>query len=146
MTSLCDFVNDLLLIGIYVNFNFFLFKQCFMNIYVYASFCTYNNISLWYSPRSRIAGLKDVGIKVLVRQLSLTLCNPMDCSLCLRNSPGKNTGMGKPFPSPGDLCNPGIEPGSPTLQAGSLPSKPPRKPPGSTPYMLSNFYKPTNEI
>ena len=32
---------------------------------------------------------------------------------------------GLPFPSPGDLPNPGIEPGSPTLQVGSLPSEPP---------------------
>ena len=31
------------------------------------------------------------------------------------------------FPSPGDLPNPGIEPRSPTLQADSLPSEPPRK-------------------
>ena len=29
-----------------------------------------------------------------------------------------------PFPSPGDLPNPGIEPGSPTLQADALPSEP----------------------
>ena len=35
---------------------------------------------------------------------------------------------GLPFPSPGDLPNPGIEPGSPTLQAGVLPSEPPGKP------------------
>ena len=33
-----------------------------------------------------------------------------------------------PFPSPGDLPNPGIEPGSPTLQADSLLSEPPGKP------------------
>ena len=33
-----------------------------------------------------------------------------------------------PFPSPGDLPNPGIEPGSPTLKAHSLPSEPPGKP------------------
>ena len=33
-----------------------------------------------------------------------------------------------PFPSPGDLPNPGIEPGSPALQADSLPAEPPRKP------------------
>ena len=32
------------------------------------------------------------------------------------------------FPSPGDLPDPGIEPGSPTLQADSLPSEPPGKP------------------
>ena len=30
---------------------------------------------------------------------------------------------GLPFPSPGDLSDPGIEPVSPTLQADSLPSK-----------------------
>ena len=32
------------------------------------------------------------------------------------------------FPPPGDLPNPGIEPGSPTLQAGALLSEPPGKP------------------
>ena len=31
---------------------------------------------------------------------------------------------GLPFPSPGDLPNPGIEPGSPTLRADALPSEP----------------------
>ena len=31
---------------------------------------------------------------------------------------------GLPFPSPGDLPDPGIEPGSPTLQADTLPSEP----------------------
>ena len=31
---------------------------------------------------------------------------------------------GEPFPPPGDLPNPGIEPGSPTLQADSLPAEP----------------------
>ena len=33
-----------------------------------------------------------------------------------------------PFPSPGNLPNPGIEPKSPTLQADSLPSEPAGKP------------------
>ena len=32
------------------------------------------------------------------------------------------------FPSPGDLPDPGIEPGPPALQADSLPSEPPGKP------------------
>ena len=49
---------------------------------------------------------------------------------------------GLPFPLLGDFPNPGIEPKSPTLQTGSLPSEPPRKPfhlgspsmvPGTTP-------------
>ena len=35
---------------------------------------------------------------------------------------------GLPFPSPGDLPNSGIEPGSPALQADALPSKPLGKP------------------
>ena len=35
---------------------------------------------------------------------------------------------GMPFPSPGDLPDPGIELGSPALQADSLPSEPPEKP------------------
>ena len=46
---------------------------------------------------------------------------------------------GLPLPSPGDLPNPGIEPGSPTLQADSLLSDPSRKP--MYPYLsTSNFY------
>ena len=35
---------------------------------------------------------------------------------------------GLPFPSPGDLPNPGIEPGFPTLEADALTSEPPGKP------------------
>ena len=34
---------------------------------------------------------------------------------------------GLPFPSPGDLLNPGIEPRSPALQADTLTSEPPGK-------------------
>ena len=39
---------------------------------------------------------------------------------------------GLPFPSPGDLFNPGIKPGSLTLQEDSLPSEPPGKPINTT--------------
>ena len=35
---------------------------------------------------------------------------------------------GSPSPSPGDIPNPEIEPGFPTLQADALPSEPPGKP------------------
>ena len=34
---------------------------------------------------------------------------------------------GLPFPSPGDLPNPGIEPGSPALEADALTSEPPNE-------------------
>ena len=37
----------------------------------------------------------------------------------------QNIGSGLPFPSPGDLPNPGIEPRSTTLQADSLGAGPP---------------------
>ena len=37
---------------------------------------------------------------------------------------------GLPFPSAGDLPDPGIKPKSPALQVGSLPSEPPGKPSG----------------
>ena len=42
--------------------------------------------------------------------------------------PGKNTGSGLPFPSPGDLPDPGIDPRSPALKADALPSEPPWNP------------------
>ena len=35
---------------------------------------------------------------------------------------------GLPFPSPGDLSDSGMKPGSPELQADSLPTEPPEKP------------------
>ena len=35
---------------------------------------------------------------------------------------------GQPFPSPGDLPDPGIEPRSPAVEADSLPAEPPGKP------------------
>ena len=64
---------------------------------------------------------------MLVSQLCLTLCNPMDCS-----PPGCSVhGILQTrilewvvFFSPGDLPDPGIKPWSPTLQADSLPSEP----------------------
>ena len=45
---------------------------------------------------------------------------------------------GLPFPSPGDLPDPGIEPRSPALQADALPSEPPGKP-----YSISSPQKET---
>ena len=38
---------------------------------------------------------------------------------------------GLPFLSPGDFPHPGIEPGSPALQADALPPEPPGKPLGN---------------
>ena len=69
-----------------------------------------------------------------VTQSCLTLCDPMDCSLVTYQAPPsmgfsrQECWSGLPLPSPGDLPNPGIEPGSPTLQADALLSEPPGKP------------------
>ena len=60
-----------------------------------------------------------------------TLFDPMDCSLPGFSIHGifqAEYWSGLPFPSPGDLPHPGTEPGSPALQADSLPSEPPGKP------------------
>ena len=65
-----------------------------------------------------------------VSQLCLTLCDPMDSSppgSSVMGFPGQEYWNGLPFPFPGDLPNPGIEPRSPTLQADILPSEPPVK-------------------
>ena len=69
-----------------------------------------------------------IKMKMLVIHSCPDLCNPMDCS-----PPGFSVNgilqakywSGLPFPSPGDLPHPGIKPGSPALQADSLPSEPP---------------------
>ena len=47
---------------------------------------------------------------------------------------------GLPFPSPGDLPDPGIKPGSPTLQADALPSEPPEKPQKRPPHKTDLVY------
>ena len=65
---------------------------------------------------------------VLVAQSCLTFCDPWtvahQASLSMEFF-RKEYWIGLPFPSPEDLPNPGMEPGSPTLQADSLPSEPP---------------------
>ena len=75
---------------------------------------------------SEITSRDNTKVEVLVAQSCPTLCDPMDCS-----PPGSSVhGLsrqeywsGLPFPSPGDLPDPGIKPGSPALQADSSPSE-----------------------
>jgi len=72
-----------------------------------------------------------VFVCVLVAQSYLTLCNPMNSSTQAPLSMGlfrQEYWSGQPSPSPGDLRNPGIEPGYPILQADSLPSEPSGEP------------------
>ena len=65
--------------------------------------------------------------KVKVAQSCPTLCNPLDYTQSMEFSRPEYWSR-QPFPSPGDLPNPGIEPRSPILQAGSLPAEPQGKP------------------
>ena len=68
---------------------------------------------------------------VLVARSCLTLCDPKDYSLTGSAVHGVLQARilnRLPFPSPGDLPNPGMELGSPTLQEDSLPSEPTGKP------------------
>ena len=62
--------------------------------------------------------------------MCLTVCDPTNY-IAHQNSMDfsrEEYWSGRPFPSPGNLLNPGIEPGPPPLQADSLPSEPPGKP------------------
>ena len=78
---------------------------------------------------SRKSGkLRKVKVKVLVTQSCLTLVTPWTVA----HQDPLSMGFSRqeywsrlPCPPLGDLPDPGIEPGSPTLQADSLSSKPP---------------------
>ena len=66
-----------------------------------------------------------------VPQSCPTVCHPLDCARqapLFMGFPRQEYWSGLPFPSPGDLPNPGIEPGCPISQADSLPTEPPGKP------------------
>ena len=61
-------------------------------------------------------------------QSCTTLCDPMDCSPPGSSPMGfskQEYWSGLPFPSPGDLPDSGIEPGSSAFQADALTSEPP---------------------
>ena len=76
----------------------------------------------WYSP----------SLAALVAQSYLTLSDPVDCAHQAPLSIGFSRPeywSGLPFPSPGDLPDPGIKPGSLILQAESLLSESSGKPP-----------------
>ena len=73
---------------------------------------------------------------ILVAQSYPAPCDPVDCGLQAPLSVGFFTQeywSGLPFPSPGDLPGPGIEPTSPALAGRFFTTEPPGKPrnPGS---------------
>ena len=98
---------------------------------------TEDRVSDWSGPWSTENAFTcfSENVKILVAQLCPTLCNPTDC-----NPPGSPVCEilqarileWETIP-PGDLPDPGIEPGSPALQVGSLLSEPPGSGPRSRP-------------
>ena len=82
------------------------------------------------SPRFIVVKVLKVRVKVLFAQSCPTLCDPLDVACqdpLSMGFPGQEYWSGLPFPPPGNLPDPGIEPTSPvspTLQANSLPTEP----------------------
>ena len=67
-------------------------------------------------------------VKLLSRvQLFVTLWTVAYQAPLSMGFPRQEYWSGLPFPSPGDLPNPGIEPRSPALEADTLTSEPPGK-------------------
>ena len=89
-------------------------------------------------PISFVAVIKVCSIYLMLYLLMCVTCSvmsdslqPMNCSLPDSSVYGMFQARilsGLPFPTPWDHPNPETEPGSPTLQADSLPSEPPGKP------------------
>ena len=101
---------------------------------------THSSILAWKIPSTeQPGGLQSMRwqgsptcIKSEVAQSCPTLCNPVDCSPSGSAVHEALLSMGLsrqeywsrlPFPSPGDLPNPGFEPRSPALQADALTSE-----------------------
>ena len=79
------------------------------------------------------------GVKIIKQYESWSEVKSLSCvplfatpwtaaSLLCPWNPRQGYWRGLPFPSPGDLPNPGIEPGSPAFQADTLTSEPPGTP------------------
>ena len=62
----------------------------------------------------------------LVTKLYLILATPWTVAPLSMGFPRQEHWSGLPFPSPGNLPNPGIKQASPAWQADSLPTEPPR--------------------
>ena len=79
----------------------------------------------FHGQRSLMGYMQSSG---LVTQLYPNICNLVDSTCQAPLSmwfPRQEYWSGLPFPSPGDLSDPGIEPQFPALQTDSLPTEPP---------------------
>ena len=102
-------------------------EQLSMHAYIYICVYTYTHTHTYVY----VCLLLCMKVKVLVTQSCLTLCDPMNGRLpgsSVHGIPRWENWSGLPFPSPGDLPDPGMGPGSPSWKADSLQSEPPGKP------------------
>ena len=110
---------------VYIYLNLLSMKNCLHKIYSYLYFYQQYTAVPVCLHLCQSDGCRKV--KVLIAQLCPTLCNPIDYRLPGSSVYGRFSRQeywsGLPFPSPGDLPSPGIEPRSPALQADSLPSE-----------------------
>ena len=96
-----------------------------------SSFLLYSifiSIDIFVVPKKQTVAEKRKGKSLSHVQLfvtSLTIAYPASQS---RGFSRQEYWSGLPFPSPGDLPDPGIEPRSPALYADTLPTEPPGKP------------------
>ena len=109
------------------NFSLFLYCLSFQSQF---SWILRGSCTWFWRRRATWASVYEVKLKVFVAQSCLTLGSPMDCSPPSSSVQGILQArilewVAIPF-SRGSSC-PGIEPRSPTLQADSLLSEPPRK-------------------
>ena len=90
------------------------------------------SVSVWLP--SREIKTEKMKSKVKVTQLCPSVCDQAPLSMEFSK---RECWLALPYPSPGDLSDPEIEPRSPALQADSLPSEPTGKPPLSARALLS---------
>ena len=85
----------------------------------------YTNYPVFFKLAVFVCERVKAPLSCLIAKLCPTLCHPMDCTACQTLLsmvfPRQEYWSGLLFPFPGDLPSPGIEPGSPALQADSLP-------------------------
>ena len=90
-----------------------LFKS---EIFIFCSFFEFDYLPFLKTLKN--SDIENERVKVLVAQSGPTVCNPMDYSppgsLSMESSRQKYW-SGLPFPSPGDIPHPGIEPRFPEL-------------------------------
>ena len=83
-----------------------------------------DSLPLHYLARTQFSSVQSLScVQLLVTPWTVTCQAPLSIGFSRQEY-----WSGLPFPSPGDLPDPGIDPRSPALQADSLPSEPPGKP------------------